>query len=58
MDVNDEFVIIFIIVAFSFSLIIIMKKNAIPAHFRRGLAAVSVVMVFVAFALMLYSFFI
>jgi mannose/fructose/N-acetylgalactosamine-specific phosphotransferase system component IIC len=56
--VNQESVIIFIIVAFSFSLIIIMKRDAIPPRFRRGLALTSAVMVVIAFALLLYSFFI
>lgn len=55
---NQEMVVVFIIVAFSFGLIIIMKKDAIPAQLRRGLAIASVLMVIAAFALMLYSFFI
>lgn len=50
--------VIFIIVAFAFGLILIMKKDTVPAPLRRPLAIAAVVMMGFAFFLMVYSFFI
>lgn len=50
-------VVIFIILAFSLGLIMIMNKDRIPARLRRGMAITSIVMVLFAFFLIIYSFF-
>jgi len=56
--VNPEILLVFIIVAFSFGLILIMKKDTIPERIRRPLSIFAIFMVTVAFGLMIYSFFI
>ncbi|KKO52802.1 hypothetical protein [Paenibacillus sp. DMB20] len=50
-------VVIFIILAFSLGLIMIMNKDRIPASLRRGMAITSIVMILFAFFLIVYSFF-
>ncbi len=54
---NTEALVIFIIVAFSFALIVIMKKESLPERLRKPMAIMAVVMVAAAFVLLLYSFF-
>ncbi len=46
----------FIICAFCFALVIIFKKNEIPAPMRRGLAILAIVMVGFSFFLIIYTF--
>ncbi|MEB3100261.1 hypothetical protein [Ferviditalea candida] len=55
MKSSDTFV-IFIIAAFSFALILILKKNSIPEKFRRPLAITALMMVVFAFFLIVYAF--
>lgn len=50
-------VVIFIILAFSLGLIMIMNKDRIPARLRKGMAITSIIMVLFAFFLIVYSFF-
>lgn len=52
-----EQIVIALIVSFSFALILIMKRETIPDKLRRPLAIMASFMVFLSFALMLYSFF-
>lgn len=47
---------IFVIAAFALGAILIMKRDTIPAHMRRGLALVSLVLIAFAFFLIVYSF--
>ena len=54
---NSEKIITFIIVAFAFAVVLIMKKDTLPAKVKRPLAIVALVIVSFAFILMLYSFF-
>lgn len=54
---NAENIVIFFIVAFSFGLILIMKRESIPDRLRRPLAIMAVIMVAFAFVLVLLSFF-
>lgn len=54
---NTESVVLMIIVSFSLALVLIMKKDSIPERLRRPLALLSIVMIAVSFALMVYSFF-
>lgn len=49
-------IVIFIILAFSFAAILIMRRDTIPAPMRRGLALLAIVMVSFAFFLIVYSF--
>lgn len=46
----------FAIVAFSLAIVIILKKDTIPAPLKRPLAITSLVMVATAFILLVYSF--
>lgn len=55
MKSSDTFV-IFIIAAFSFALILILKKNSIPEKLRRPLAIMALMMVVFAFFLIVYAF--
>lgn len=52
-----ERIVIFLIVAFSFALVVIMKQESIPGKLRRPLAVMGLFMVVLAFVLLLYSFF-
>lgn len=52
-----ETVAIFLVVAFSFALVLIMKRDSLPDKLRRPLALLAAVMVVSAFALMIRSFF-
>lgn len=52
-----ETIVVFLIVAFSFALVLIMKRDALPDNMRRPLAAMAVVMVAAAFVFMICSFF-
>ncbi|ANE48306.1 signal transduction histidine kinase [Paenibacillus swuensis] len=53
----SEINLLFIIVAFSFALVLILSRNNIAPGFRRGLALAAIVMVAFAFFLLVYSFF-
>lgn len=55
---NPEIVVVYFIVAFSFALIMIMKKETLPDRLRKPLAIMAIFLVAVAFGLMVYSFFI
>lgn len=48
--------VIFIILAFSLGLIMIMYKDRIPLKIRRGMALTSLVMILFAFYIIVYSF--
>ena len=54
---NAERIVIFLIAAFSFALVLIMKRDSIPDKLRRPLAILSLVMVAAAFVLLVCSFF-
>jgi hypothetical protein len=47
----------FMIVAFAYALIIIMKRESLPERLRRPLALTGIVLVLLAFILMMVSFF-
>lgn len=55
---TSEQIVIALIVSFSFALILIMKRDAIPDKLRRPLAIMASFLVLLSFALMLYSFFV
>lgn len=55
---NSESVVLMLIVSFSLALVLILKRESIPDRLRRPLALLSLVLVAVSFALMVYSFFI
>lgn len=55
MNVSETFV-IFIIAAFSFAFILILKRSSIPEKLRRPLAIMTLVMVVFAFFLIVYTF--
>jgi uncharacterized membrane protein len=48
---------LFVILAFALSVVVLLNKNNIPVKLKRGLALFSAVMVVIAFALIIYSFF-
>ena len=54
MDYSNA--VIFIILAFSLGLIMILNKERIPAKLKRGMAITAVVMILFAFYLIVYSF--
>lgn len=54
---NSASIVLFIIVAFSLALILIMKKDTLTPAFRRPLAVIALVMVAFSFFLLIYSFF-
>jgi hypothetical protein len=47
----------FMVVAFAYALIIIMKRESLPERLRRPLALIGIVLVLIAFVLMMISFF-
>jgi hypothetical protein len=47
----------FVIVSFCFALILIMRRDSIPAPFKRFLALLAIVMVVMSFVLIVISFF-
>jgi|DewCreStandDraft_2_1066082.scaffolds.fasta_scaffold12417_5 glucan phosphoethanolaminetransferase (alkaline phosphatase superfamily) len=55
---QSEIILIFLILAFSLSLIVIMKKDSIPRQILRPLAIFAAFMMICAFGLLIYSFFI
>ena len=54
---NSEIVLIYIIVAFSFALILIMKRDSLPERLKRPLAILASLLVAFAFFLIVYGFF-
>lgn len=48
--------VIFIILAFSLGIIMILNRDRIPPRLRRGMALIAVIMVLFAFYLIVYSF--
>ncbi|TDF95833.1 hypothetical protein [Paenibacillus piri] len=54
---NSTSILTFIIVSFCFALILVLKKDSIPASARRSLALLALVMVTFSFGLIVYSFF-
>ncbi|SDC21178.1 hypothetical protein SAMN02799630_00808 [Paenibacillus sp. UNCCL117] len=53
---NGATIITFIILSFSLSLILIMKKDSLPAGVKRPLALLALVMIAFSFVLLIYSF--
>lgn len=49
-------IVTFIIVAFCFAAVLLMKKDSIEPKFKRPLAIMAIVMVGLSFCLLLYSF--
>ncbi|MBP1963493.1 hypothetical protein [Paenibacillus aceris] len=47
----------FILVSFCLAIILIMKKDSLPAQMKRYLALLAIVMVSISFVLILISFF-
>ncbi|WP_091168242.1 hypothetical protein [Paenibacillus sp. 1_12] len=54
---NSASILTFIIVAFCFALILILKRDSLPSGVKRPLAIMALVMVAFAFTLIVYSFF-
>lgn len=54
---HSGYVITYIIAAFGFALLIILRKNSMPESLRRPLAIVSLFLIISAFILMIISFF-
>jgi cytochrome c biogenesis factor len=54
--VDSGSILTFIIVSFSLSVILIMKRDSLPPNMKRPLALIAIVMVSFAFFLVLYSF--
>ena len=50
-------VVIFIILAFSAGLIMIMNRDRVPQQLRRGMAITSILMILFAFFLIVYTLF-
>lgn len=55
MDPSTSF--IFIVVAFALGLVLVMKKDTIPARLKRWLALFAIVMIAFAFFIILFSLF-
>ncbi|MBO2942564.1 hypothetical protein JJQ72_00995 [Paenibacillus sp. F411] len=55
MDYSNA--VIFIILAFSLGLIMIMNRDRIPAQLRKGMAITAIFMILFAFYIIVYSFF-
>lgn len=55
MDYSNA--VIFIILAFSLGLIMIMNKDRIPSKIRRGMALTSIALILFAFIIIVYSLF-
>lgn len=53
---NAASIVTFIILSFSLSLILIMKRDSLPPGVKRPLAILALVMISFSFVLMLYSF--
>lgn len=53
----QESVAVFLMVSFSFALVLIMKRDSLPDKLRRPLAMLALVMVALAFAFLVRSFF-
>ncbi|WP_159881356.1 hypothetical protein [Paenibacillus puerhi] len=53
---NGATIITFIILSFSLSLILIMKKDSLPPSVKRPLALLALVMISFSFVLLIYSF--
>jgi hypothetical protein len=47
----------FVLVSFCLAIILIMKKDSLPAQMKRYLALLAIVMVSLSFVLILFSFF-
>lgn len=47
--------IVFIIIAFSLGLVLVMKKDTIPAPLKRWMAIFAIVMILFAFFIIVYS---
>ncbi|TVY06661.1 hypothetical protein [Paenibacillus cremeus] len=54
---NSASIVTFMIISFALALILIMKKDSLPAGVKRPLAILALVMVAFSFVLMVYSFF-
>ncbi|GLI05332.1 MULTISPECIES: hypothetical protein [Paenibacillus] len=54
---NGASILTFMIISFSLALILIMKKDSLPANVKRPLAILALVMVSFSFVLMIFSFF-
>ena len=55
--VNDSgSILTFVIVSLALALVLIMKKDTLPAGFKRPLAILAIVMVSCSFILIMYSF--
>ncbi|NOU86843.1 hypothetical protein GC102_13805 [Paenibacillus sp. LMG 31460] len=50
-------IITFVLVSFCLAIILIMKKDSLPAQMKRYLALLAIVMVSISFVLILISFF-
>ncbi|WP_281886026.1 hypothetical protein [Paenibacillus sp. YYML68] len=50
-------IVTFIILSFSLALVLIMKKDSLPAGVKRPLAIIALVMITFSFVLLLYSLF-
>ncbi|WP_261301908.1 hypothetical protein [Paenibacillus andongensis] len=50
-------IITFVLVSFCLAIILIMKKDSLPAQMKRYLALLAIVMVSLSFVLILFSFF-
>jgi hypothetical protein len=50
-------ILVFIIISFAFSLVLILKRETLPASFKRPLALLALIMVSFSFFLIVYSFF-
>lgn len=53
---NSASILTFIIISFALALILIMKKDSLPAGVKRPLALLALVMISMSFVLMMYSF--
>ncbi|GGI45501.1 hypothetical protein GCM10008018_12480 [Paenibacillus marchantiophytorum] len=54
---NSGSIITFVLVSFCLAIILIMKKDSLPAQMKRYLALLAIVMVSLSFVLILISFF-
>ncbi|MFD0958566.1 hypothetical protein [Paenibacillus chungangensis] len=55
MDATSS--LIFIIAAFSLGVVLIMKRDSIPARMRRAMAIISILLIGFAFFLIVYALF-
>ncbi|WNR43213.1 hypothetical protein [Paenibacillus roseipurpureus] len=54
---DSSSILTFVIVSFCLAIILIMKKDSLPAQTKRYLALLAIVMVSISFVLILLSFF-